>query len=198
MTDLLSIAGMKLKFMNYLRLQILLIHCLNSKDQMNFLDTTVYKGARFLENNVLDIKTFIKPTNTYQYLDRNSAHHPSVFKGFIKGETIRYLRNTSDKKILSDMLSELKCNLIKRGYDENEVQDLINDVLNHCNRTDALNNSGKKEDNDIPLVLITAYNPCIRNLKSKLLKYWHILRRDEECKKSFQTCQSLHTAGIKV
>ena len=156
-----------------------------SKDQMNFLDSTVYKGARFLENNVLDIKTFIKPTNTYQYLDRNSAHHPSVFKGFIKGETIRYLRNTSDKKILSDMLSELKCNLIKRGYDENEVQDLINDVLNHCNRTDALNNSGKKEDNDIPLVLITAYNPCIRNLKSKLLKYWHILRRDEECKKVF-------------
>ncbi|KAK3086137.1 hypothetical protein FSP39_014058 [Pinctada imbricata] len=96
-----------------------------SHNQMDFLDTAVYKGARFLEKNVLDIKTFIKPTNTYQYLDRNSAHHPSVFKGFIKGETIMYLRNTSDKIILSNMLSELKCYLIKRGYEDKEVQDLI-------------------------------------------------------------------------
>lgn len=59
---------------------------------------------------------YIKSTNTLQYLDRRSAHNPSVFKGFIKGETIRHVRNTTDTTSRNEILNEIKLNLKKRGY----------------------------------------------------------------------------------
>lgn len=156
-----------------------------SNEQMNFLDTTIFKGARFNDSKILDVKTYIKPTNTFQYLDRKSAHHPSVFRGLIKGETTRYLRNTSDKDILVAMLNDFKSNLIKRGYESNEIEKSINSAVEN-DRMVALKNSGKKENRNIPLVFITAYNPCIKNVKRKLMKYWHILKRDAECRQIFR------------
>ena len=62
---------------------------------MKFLDTQAYKGNIFQKSGPLDIKSFIKPTNTFQYLHRISAHSKSVFKGFIKGECIIHARNKS-------------------------------------------------------------------------------------------------------
>lgn len=47
-----------------------------------------------------------------QYLDFASAYIPSVFKGFIKGEPIRYLRNTNDSSEPEKSLSEFNINLI--------------------------------------------------------------------------------------
>lgn len=157
-----------------------------SNEQMNFLDTTMFKGARFNDTKILDVKTYIKPTNTFQYLDRNSAHHPSVFRGLIKGETIRYLRNTSDTDILTAMLNDFKSNLIKRGYDSNEIEKTITSAVENSDRVVALKNSGIKKNQNIPLVFITAYNPCIKNIKKKLMKYWHILKRDAECRQIFR------------
>ncbi|XP_072020417.1 uncharacterized protein [Amphiura filiformis] len=71
-----------------------------SENEIQFLDLTIYKGDRFQSSNILDIKCFTKPTETWGYLDRSSCHNPSVFKGFIKGELIRLVRNSSDKKSL--------------------------------------------------------------------------------------------------
>ena len=62
-----------------------------------FLDTLVYKDNRFQSSGMLDLKTFTKETETYQYLDRTSCHPKSVFKGFIKSEIIRHTWNTSDE-----------------------------------------------------------------------------------------------------
>lgn len=92
---------------------------------MNFLDTTVYKGKRFDRNLILDFKTYIKSTNTFQYLDHSSAHNPSVFKGFIKGETIRHVRNTTDTAACNEILNEFKLNLKKRGYSRIEINQII-------------------------------------------------------------------------
>ena len=33
----------------------------------------------------LNIRSYIKPTNSFQYLHRQSAHGPSVFKDWIRG-----------------------------------------------------------------------------------------------------------------
>ena len=153
---------------------------------MNFLDTTVYKGSRFETSQILDLKTFIKPTNTFQFLDRKSAHNPAVFKGFIKGETIRHLRNTSDENKLHEVLREFKINLSKRGYDNREIEKSITDALHNQKRSNALNSAGKKPSGKIPLVLVTKHNPCITLIKRKLLKYWHILNRDKKCNEVFK------------
>ena len=47
-----------------------------SESEITFLDTTVYmyKGERYMESRILDIKSYIKPTNNFQYLYRSSSH----------------------------------------------------------------------------------------------------------------------------
>ena len=66
-----------------------------SENEITFLDTTVFKGERFTEKSILDIKTQNKPTETFQYAHFTSCHPPGVKRGFIKGEAIRLLRTNS-------------------------------------------------------------------------------------------------------
>ena len=51
---------------------------ITSHTSANFLDTTVYKGTRFSNSQRLDIRSFIKPTNSFQYPPRQSVHSRSV------------------------------------------------------------------------------------------------------------------------
>lgn len=37
-----------------------------SNKEVNFLDTTVYKGERFRDQGILDVRTHFKPTETFQ------------------------------------------------------------------------------------------------------------------------------------
>ena len=57
-----------------------------SNSSLQFLDVTVFKGDRFKNSSILDLKLFRKPTENFQYLHRTSAHPASVFKGFLIGE----------------------------------------------------------------------------------------------------------------
>ena len=61
-----------------------------SYNEIQFLDLIIYKSERFRTLNILDVRCFTKPTEIWCYLDRSSCHSPSVFRGFIKGEIIRY------------------------------------------------------------------------------------------------------------
>ena len=151
-----------------------------SRNEMHFLDTTVYKGKRFAATSILDFKTYIKPTNTFQYLERKSAHNHSVFKGFIKGETIRYMRSTSDEDVLRENLANLKINLLRRGYSETEINQNIEAVLDNYDRDALLSDENKNKKQGIPLVFVTKYNPGIRKIKQKLVQYWHIFQRDRD------------------
>jgi len=64
-----------------------------SEKEINFLDTTIFKGERFHNGHILDIRTHNKSTETFQYTYFTSCHAPGVGKGFIKGEALRLLRN---------------------------------------------------------------------------------------------------------
>ena len=58
-----------------------------SETETNFLDTTVYKGERFLAESVLDIHTHFKPTDTFQYTHFFTCHPFGVKRVFtVKGE----------------------------------------------------------------------------------------------------------------
>ena len=92
-----------------------------SNTAMHLLNTIVYKCERFDDTGILDIKTFIKPTNTFQFLDRKSSQNQTVFNGFIKGETIRHIRNTSGHNELAELLENFKQQLTKRGYQLAEI-----------------------------------------------------------------------------
>lgn len=47
-----------------------------SKSELTFLDVTLYKGDRFQENQTLDIRTHIKPTNNYTSMHPHTTHQP--------------------------------------------------------------------------------------------------------------------------
>ena len=116
-----------------------------SHTSVNFLDTTVYKGTRFTDNQRLDICSYIKQTNSFQYLHRQSAHSPSVFKGLIKGECIRHLRNTSDQDVLKTIFKEFKTHLVKRGYEHSEIEPIMQEII-ATNRTDFLQKPKNKKE----------------------------------------------------
>ena len=63
-----------------------------SNKKVNFLDTTAYKGERFCNQGILDIRTYFKPTETFQYTHYSSCHPAGVRKGLIKGEALTLLR----------------------------------------------------------------------------------------------------------
>ena len=67
----------------------------SSKSSINFLDLTIYKGPDFHITNQLDLRTFQKPQNLYQYLEYTSAHPKSIYQSIILGECTRYLRTNT-------------------------------------------------------------------------------------------------------
>lgn len=154
-----------------------------SDTEMTFLDTTVYKGTRFKNNGILDIKSYIKPTNTHQYLDRSSMHNPSVFSGIIRGESVRHCRNNSDKSHLQLHINNFKQYLLQRGYKDRE----INENIQHGTSKDRkeLLRFTPKNINGIPLVYITKYHFAIRGLGKILRKYFKKILKNEKCKRIF-------------
>ncbi len=99
-----------------------------SKQEIQFLDLIIYKGERFKTLNILDIRCFTKPTETWCYLDRNSSHNPAVFRGFIKGELIRYARNSNNRKDYEEKKSIFTTKLLARGYTRQEISKAANEV----------------------------------------------------------------------
>ena len=51
-----------------------------SETGITFLDTYVYKGERFRNKSILDVRTHHKPTETFQYTNFHSCHPPGVKK----------------------------------------------------------------------------------------------------------------------
>ena len=79
-----------------------------SENEITLFDTTVFKGERFTERSILDIKTHYKPTETFQYTHFTSCHPPGVKRGFIKGEAIRLLKINSPKTTFDESLANFK------------------------------------------------------------------------------------------
>ena len=153
-----------------------------SKHEITFLDTVIYKGERFQNEVILDIKTYIKPTETFQHLHRENSHPKNVFKGFIKGEILRYIRNTSSKTELRKQLEAFKHRLLKRGYTEHEINEVLESTKN-TKRTDLLN--PQQRNREQPLVMVTKYNPSIQKLKTKLTKHWRLISQNPDCANLF-------------
>ena len=79
-----------------------------SSEGVDFLDTRIYKGSRFQQTGILDVQTFFKPTNTFQYLHFSSSHPKGVFKGLVRGEAIRFLRFNSSQDNFEQTISTFR------------------------------------------------------------------------------------------
>ena len=88
---------------------------------LTFLDVTLYKGERFNLNQLLDVRTHIKPTNKQLYVHATSYHPPTTINSISKGEANRYLRMNSNEREFQNMKQRLTNRLIQRGYKYKQV-----------------------------------------------------------------------------
>ena len=154
-----------------------------SERDTNFLDTTVFKGERFYEESILDIRTHFKPTETFQYTHFSSCHAPGVAKGFIKGEALRPLGTDSSKALFEENINNFKSRLSDRGYPKNVVEKTLIEVKFE-ERKYALQEKQKVRKNILPFV--TQYNPSVPNLKKVLMSKWHIIEKQPLLREVFR------------
>ena len=86
-----------------------------SDKEITFLNTRIYRGARFEKESILDTRTHFKPTETFKYTHFKSCHPPGVKKGFVKGEALRLLRMNSSKETFEENINKFKQNLRLRA-----------------------------------------------------------------------------------
>ena len=97
-----------------------------SLEEAVYFDVKVFKGERFARCGTLDTQTHFKHTNAFTYVPASSAHHPSVFKGLVKGEDTRYyLRTTSSKETYKKTLEKFKQRLLHRDYNPRMIDDIL-------------------------------------------------------------------------
>ena len=96
-----------------------------SDTQVQFLDLNI---QRFSQTNLLDLKTYFKPTNTFQYLHFASSYPRSVFKGLVKGEAIRFLRSNTHAPTFTNTIRIFKKHLLRRKYPKDFVNRILDEI----------------------------------------------------------------------
>ena len=121
-----------------------------SDKEIIFLDTCIYKGARFEKESILDTCTHFKPTETFQYTHFKSCHPPGVKKGFVKGEGLRLLRTNSSEETLVENIRLFKLRLRARGYPHNLIDKTLSEVK-FSERKKALKDNTRVQKTNIAL-----------------------------------------------
>ena len=119
-----------------------------SENEITFLDTVVFKGERFIEKSILDIKTHYKPTETFQSTHFTSCHPPGVKRGFIKGEAIRLLRTNYSKTTFEECLANFKGRLEARGYPKKYIKRSLSEVILDSRQSALKPQKNKKRKRD--------------------------------------------------
>ena len=156
-----------------------------SLQEVTYLDLKIFKGKRFLSCGILDTKVFTKPTETYQYLDRNSAHPLATFKGFIKGEVLRYARLCNNINDFIEKRDSFIEKLLMRNYCKDEIYSTTTSSIKH---TESHNHLTKKlRVSKPPLVFKLTYTPHIKtmHLKQALTQHWHLIAQHQHLSQLF-------------
>lgn len=161
-----------------------------------FFDSTIYKGLRFQNNKVLDIQSYVKPKTNFQHLHRESAHSPSVLKGFVKSECIRHARKTSDPYIFKTTIhwqANFKTltqeRLLWSGSRPNYYWN------RHNKKKNVIVLKSKRRQPNAMIIKTTR----IKNLKTHILKHWNGLETNTICREiHLRTSNWLLTVNTKA
>ena len=90
-----------------------------SHSMATVFDVTAYKGPRFRQTWILDVKTHLKPTNKFQYVHYSSNNPKHIKKTIVTGECHRFLKSNSSVTTFHKTINNHITNLRKRGYPKN-------------------------------------------------------------------------------
>ena len=155
-----------------------------SEKETIFLDTIVYKGDRFLRESILDVRTYFKPTETFQYTNFRSCYPPGVTKGFIKGEALRLLRTNSSRTTFEENIRNFATRLKDRGYPAATVEKHLSEVKFSERETSLTNRNRTAQKKILPFV--TQYHPALPNLKEILMGKWHLIQNQPQLRNIFK------------
>ena len=156
-----------------------------SETQITFLDITLYKGARFQENGILDIKTHIKPTNKQLYVHATSYHPPCTGKSIAIGETNRYIRTNSDEQHFNHYGESTSHQAATKRLQIFCSKKAHTSSLSFSNRSHALRTNQTLDPTPQPLVFATPYCDKIDDIKTVLRNSWKELHKNASLRRIF-------------
>ena len=179
-----------------------------SEKNITFLDLNIYKGKRFQKHHLLDMSTFFKKTNTFQYLHYSTSHPKHTLIGIIKGEAIRFLRSNSDPENFKETISNFRKHLLRRKYPGRFVDKALSTItfsdrnkyipsnppMCSPNTPHSSNPTSTTTPTTLPTTrplhnttnnirthtarLITTYSPYYKSLYTLLTHAWHHIQKD--------------------
>jgi hypothetical protein len=121
-----------------------------NKTQMEFLDVIIYKNI----DNKIKFKLHQKKLNKYLYVPFNSCHPQHTFKGIIKTELIRYVRNNSYLQDFLIIRRKFMRRLLQRGYPMKLLCRIFKEVkFENRNKYLIIKNKNEHNKKLIPFVL---------------------------------------------
>lgn len=148
---------------------------------IDFLDLTIFKGPKFRRTHRFDFKLFVKPMNRFLYTPFSSYHTTLTKLGWIKGELIRIIRNSSDRGLYLHSRREFFHNLRARGYPHSFLIRAFTQT-NYNSRPSIMSASTEaKGSRQAPLVITLTHRPeYIKTGVTKLLKQgWSEMLRED-------------------
>lgn len=137
-----------------------------SYQQVDFLDTTVFKGPDFGRTHKVDVRVFFKETDTHALLHASSYHPHFTWKGIVKSQLIRFHRICTRKEDFFRATRILFKALRKRGYKRPMLRQSFNSFLEKAQH---------EQTTKIPL--ITTYSHSTKGFNPKVKENFeeHIL-----------------------
>ena len=126
--------GTKAEFYEFLEILNQHHHSIKLKAEFNeasvdFLDTTIYKGTRFQNCNMLDTKVYVKPTDSSELLHMDSNHPKHTFPGIVYSQILRIFRISSGIEDRDNTCQNFFKALKNRKYTKRMLRDIKNKVL---------------------------------------------------------------------
>jgi hypothetical protein len=141
-----------------------------SKSSVEFLDLQLFKQPG---HNRIVHRSFCKPLNLHLFIPAMSAHNPQCLTAFIYGEALRLARNCSFEEDFIAAITQLKVQLLGRGYPLFTVLRMVGKVT-HSDRVQQLERRVHRVQRVTPVIL--PYHAQFKQLK--LPKLIHTFLRD--------------------
>ena len=137
----------------------------HSREEVHFLDVSVS-----MNDNELATRVYVKPTDSFTYLDYRSFHPSHTKQSIVYSQMLRYRRITSDPEVFEADALNLGKQFIRLGYPTRLVQHALTQVKKKS-RIDLLSTEPKQKENErIPFV--TTYHPQVKKLVSTTRREW--------------------------
>ena len=148
-----------LEFINILNThhQSIKIKYVSSRDKIDFLDVTAYKGPEFNTSSKLDLKVYFKETDTHALLHKTSFHPPHSYTGIVKSQLLRFHRICTQQEDFKGACKTLFSALRKRGYTRTFLRKAQKTFL-----------EVKERDNAPKIALVTNYSTQSRIANAKI------------------------------